>query len=176
MKHTEEKFEKYADELANALSTDLNKACKILTEIFRWTYVGEAFEFFDKITECVENASLLDNCFGSCTNLILKGTRSFDCDAYMRIKDIMETLHYDNGLPLSGYNYPEENPTEWNDYFDHYDRDQDFWGFYWDYPIYSFVTDGKDIYMKIDCSLTELRNILTEYYDGVSWEHDFDQR
>lgn len=76
----------------------------------------------------------------------------------------METLHYDNGKPLSCDEY---------DYFEHYDRDQDFWGFYEDIIIYDFVTDGEKLYTRMDLSFEELRKLLTEYYDGASWEHDF---
>ena len=52
-----------------------------------------------------------------------------DEDGYMVINDIMETLHYDNGKPLSCDDY---------NYFDHYDRDQDYWGFYEDELIDHF--------------------------------------
>lgn len=169
-------IEKYADELAEALHTDLNKACKILTKIFQDTTEGEFQGLYDNLRESMGDYSLIEKCFCSCSQVLLKGTRLGSLDAYQRIVDIMETLHYDNGLPLTGYNYPEDKPTQWNDFFEHYDRDQDFWGFYWDYEIYNFCTDGKDIYMRIDCSLADLRDCLTDMYDGASWEHDFDRQ
>jgi hypothetical protein len=136
----------------------------------------EADRLFDELIEEGNDVAFLENCFKSCGNVLLKGTRPGKADAFMRIYNIMETLHYDNGLPLSGYNYPEENPTEWNDYFDHYDRDQDFWGFYYDEEIYNFVTDGKDIYMRVNISLSDLRDYLINAYSGASWDHDFGQR
>lgn len=176
MNYTEIMIEKYADELAEALHTNLNKACKILTKIFQGTTGAEFQDLYDNLRESGRDYSLIEDCFCNCSNVLLKGTRVGSADAYQRIYDIMETLHYDNGLPLTGYNYPAENPTQWGDFFEHYDRDQDFWGFYWDYPIYNFTTDGKDIYMRIDCSVADLRNYLTDAYDGASWEHDFGPR
>ena len=165
-------IENYANELSEALSNDLNKACKILTKLFK----GETmYNMMQVLEECEIDHSLIEDCvYGGKT--LLKGTRSFSNDAYKQMSDIMETLHYDNGLPLSGYNYPAENPTEWNDYFEHYDRDQDFWEFYLDEDIYGFVTDGKDIYIKVDVSWVDLRNCLANSYDGASWEHDFDRK
>ena len=169
-------LEKYADELTEALSNDLNKACKILTKIFKGVTTGDAISLLDELEEGGVDCSLLKDCFTSVDNMILKGTRAGSKDAHTRIYEIMKTLHYDNGLPLSGYNYPEDNPTEWNDYFAHYDRDQDFWDFYWDEEIYNFTTDGKDIYMRVNLSLADLRDYLMDAYSGASWNHDFNRQ
>jgi hypothetical protein len=97
---------------------------------------------------------------------LLRDGKIGDPSAHMQIKNIMKTLHYDNGKPLSCKEY---------DYFDHYDRDQDFWGFYEDELIYDFITDGKDLYVRIDMSFDELRDQLRYTYDGASWDHDFDE-
>ena len=167
-------IEKYADELTNALSNDLNKACNILTKLFKGMTIGDTMEIIDGLTESGVDCSLINDCVYGC-QILLKGTRPGTNDAYMRISNIMETLHYDNGLPLSGLNYPEENPTQWNDYFEHYDRDQDFWGFYWDEEIYNFATDGKEIFLRVDVSLADLRDYLIEAYSGASWNHDFNR-
>lgn len=166
-------IEKYADVLTDALHTDLNKACKIMTKIFKGTTIGELQDLFDKLNESGKDYSLINDLLCGCNELLLKGTKPGTAHAYQRICDIMETLHYDNGLPLTGYNYPKDNPTQWNDYFEHYDRDQDFWGFYWDTAIYNFCTDGKEIYMRLNCSVADLRDCLIKMYDGASWEHDF---
>ncbi len=168
-------IEKYADELAEALYTDLNKACKILTKIFKGVRIWDVQELFEKLNESRGDYSLINDCFTLADSILLKGTRPGKEDAYGHIVNIMETLHYDNGLPLTGYNYPKDNPTEWNDFFEHYDRDQDFWEFYGDETIYNFCTDGKDIFMRVDFSLSDLRDSLTYAYDGASWEHDFDR-
>jgi hypothetical protein len=95
---------------------------------------------------------------------LLRDGKIGDPDAFMQINNIMETLHYDNGKPLSCDDY---------NFFDHYDRDQDFWGFYEDVEIYDFITDGKDLYARMDISFDELKACLTDMYDGSSWDHDF---
>lgn len=176
MKNVELLFERYENELAEALSYDYKKACVILTKIFKGVTTGDAYNFFGKLVARSEKYLELSNCFTSVNNMILKGTRPNSTDATMQISNIMETLHYDNGLPLTGYNYPKDNPTQWNDFFSHYDRDQDFWGFYWDEEIYNFATDGKDIFMRVDWTLAELRDYLLDAYSGASWDHDFDRK
>lgn len=163
----------YENELTEALSNDLTKACKILTKIFKGVIIGDAYNLLDELEESGVDCSSFKDCFTLVDKTILKGARAGSTDATMQISNIMETLHYDNGLPLSGYNYPEDNPTEWNDYFSHYDRDQDFWGFWWDEEIYNFTTDGKEIFMRVNWSFEDLRNYLIEAYSGVSWNHDF---
>ena len=169
MKTVEERLERYTDELAKAMSNDLNKVCTILTKIFKGETVGDTTTLLEEL----EDNGVLKDFFNCADQLILKGTKPGSVRAYARICDIMETLHYSNGLPLTGYNYPKDNPTQWNDFFSHYDRDQDLWGFWWDAEIYNFTTDGKEIYMRVNCSLADLRYCLTEMYDGASWEHDF---
>jgi hypothetical protein len=84
----------------------------------------------------------------------------------MQITKIMETLHYDNGKPLSCDEY---------NYFDHYDRDQDFFGFFEYEYIYDFITDGKDLYVRVDMSFDDLEDKLRYNYDGASWDHDFNE-
>lgn len=97
---------------------------------------------------------------------LLRDGKIGDPSAHMQIHKIMETLHYDNGKPLSCQQY---------DYFDHFDRDQDFWGFFEDELIYDFITDGKDLYVRIDMSFDQLEDQLRYTYDGASWDHDFDE-
>ena len=88
-----------------------------------------------------------------------------DEDGYMVINDIMETLHYDNGKPLSCNDY---------DYFDHYDRDQDYWGFYEDELIDHFELDKDgNLILVMVMNKEELTDKLTDMYDGSSWDHDF---
>ena len=88
-----------------------------------------------------------------------------DRNGFTVIYDIMETLHYDNGKPLVCDEY---------DYFDQYDREQDFWGFYEDELIDHFELDkdGNLIQVMV-MTKEELTDILTDWYDGASWEHDF---
>ena len=88
-----------------------------------------------------------------------------DKGAYSVIIDIMETLHYDNGKPLVCDEY---------NYFDQYDRDQDFWGYYEGEVIDHFELDAVGNLMQILVMTKEdLTESLTMNYDGASWEHDF---
>lgn len=167
----------HANSLKTALANkDLNQACVILTKIFRGVTTGEAIELLAVLKGNGVDDPLLNECFTSVGNMILKGTRPNSVDATMRISNIMEILHYDNGLPLTGYNYPKDKPTQWNDFFTHYDRDQDLWGFYWDTGIYNFATDGRGLFMRVNWTVSELIDYLTEAYDGASWEHDFNPK
>ena len=88
-----------------------------------------------------------------------------DEDAYIVIIDIMETLHYDNGKPLVCDEY---------NYFDQYDRDQDFWGYYEGEVIDHFEL-GKDgnLMQILVMTKEDLADSLIDAYDGASWEHDF---
>ena len=88
-----------------------------------------------------------------------------DEDAYLVIIDIMETLHYDNGKPLVSDEY---------NYFDQYDRDQDFWGYYEGEVIDHFEL-GKDgnLMQILVMTKEDLTESLAMAYDGASWEHDF---
>ena len=88
-----------------------------------------------------------------------------DEDAFGVIIDIMETLHYDNGKPLVCDEY---------NYFDQYDRDQDYWGYYEGEVISHFELDKDGNLMQILVMTKEdLKDSLTDAYDGASWEHDF---
>ena len=89
-----------------------------------------------------------------------------DEDAFGVIIDIMGTLHYDNGKPLVGDDY---------NYFDNDDREQDFWGFYEDAIISHFELDKNGNLMQIlVMTKEELKDLLTDAYDGASWEQDFE--
>ena len=88
-----------------------------------------------------------------------------DKDGFAVINDIMKTLHYDNGMPLSCNVY---------DYFDNYDRDQDLWGFYEDELIDHFKLDRDgNLIIVMVMNKEELTDKLTDLYDGSSWDHDF---
>ena len=88
-----------------------------------------------------------------------------DRNAFIVIYDIMETLHYDNGKPLICDEY---------DYFEQYDRDQDFWGYYEGEVISHFELDNFGNLMQIlVMTKEELTDALTMAYDGASWDHDF---
>lgn len=86
-------------------------------------------------------------------------------NGYTAIDEIMRTLHYDNGQPLTTDDY---------DYFDNYDRDQDYWSFFYDEVIDHFELDkdGK-LVAVLEMTRSELEDCLTQMYDGSSYEHDF---
>ena len=113
----------------------------------------EAVEFWSAIQEVTTDAG----------SIFLYDVK--DEDAYMVITDIMETLHYDNGKPLVCDEY---------NYFDNYDRDQDYWGYYEGEVISHFELDKDGNLMQILVMTKEdLTDSLTDAYDGASWEHDF---
>lgn len=113
--------------------------------------------------EAVEFWKIVSNSLDDAGSLFLYDVR--DEDGYSCINSIMRTLHYDNGKPLSCDDY---------DYFEHYDRDQDFWGFYDDQLVDHFELDkdGKLINVMV-MTKQELRDELVDRYEGSSWEHDF---
>ena len=89
-----------------------------------------------------------------------------DEDAFGVIIDIMATLHYDNGKPLVSDEY---------NYFDQYDRDQDFWEFYEGEVISHFELDKDGNLMQIlVMNKEDLKDSLTMAYDGASWDQDFE--
>ena len=113
----------------------------------------EAVEFWSAVQEVTTDAG----------SIFLYDVK--DEDAYIVIADIMETLHYDNGKPLVCDEY---------NYFDQYDRDQDFWGYYEGEVIDHFELDSWGNLMQILVMTKEdLTESLTMNYDGASWEHDF---
>ena len=88
-----------------------------------------------------------------------------DTDIYSCIDEIMRTLHYDNGKPLTTDDY---------NYFDHYDRYQDYWSYCEEFPADHFeINPDGDIHIVLDITYDDLKRMLTDDYDGSSYEHDF---
>lgn len=88
-----------------------------------------------------------------------------DKDVYHYIDEIMRTLHYDNGEPLTTNDY---------NYFDHYDRDQDFYDIVLDEIVHHVELDEDGNFKFIlNIDYRELEEELTNNYDGSSYEHDF---
>ena len=86
-------------------------------------------------------------------------------NAYMVIYDIVGTLHYDNGKPLIGDNYS---------YFDRYDRELELVAFCEDEVIDHFELDKDGNLIRVlERTEDELKELLTEIYDGASWDQDF---
>ena len=98
-------------------------------------------------------------------------------DAFLRLKEVFENLHYDNGLPLSGLNFPEQKPTEENDYFEHFDRIDEFWTYFENFPVKEFKFDSKGNLIGIlDITYEDLFELCKDEYEGSSWEDDFGYR
>ena len=113
----------------------------------------EAVEFWSAVREVTTDAD----------SIFLYDVK--DRNAFIVIYDIMETLHYDNGKPLICDEY---------DYFEQYDRDQDFWGYYEGEVIDHFELDKDgNLIQVLVMTKEELTDALTMAYDGASWEHDF---
>ena len=125
--------------------------------------IDDIIENSEEEQESVEFWNIVQESLSEVGSLFIYDVK--DEDGYMVINDIMETLHYDNGKPLSCDDY---------NYFDQYDRDQDFWGFYEDELIDHFELDkdGNIIQIMV-MNKDELTDILTDMYDGSSWNHDF---
>jgi len=113
--------------------------------------------------ECVEFWTIVLESLEDVGSLFLYDVR--DEDGYSSIENIMRTLHYDNGKPLTTDDY---------NYFEHYDRDQDFWGFFNDEYIDHFELDENGNLLNIlEMTKRKLKRYLKNMYDGSSWEHDF---
>lgn len=146
----------------------MSELAECCTEILRGDNILTIEEIVDFLME-QENVEswiidVLEDVYASSGSVLLRDAKIGDPDGFMQISNIMGTLHYDNGKPLSCDEY---------DYFEHYDRDQDFWGFYADEVIYDFITDGKELYVRVDMSFEELKDYLTDAYDGADYYHDF---
>lgn len=125
--------------------------------------MGYAFD----IESCQKEIPMFDIFYEACNSysgLLLKDMDAGKEDAYEQIDKVMRTLHYSNGEPLSCDEY---------DYFENYDRDQDFALFYNDNMVVDFVTNGERLFLRIDITLEELKEILEKAYDGSDYEHDF---
>lgn len=142
---------------------DINKLAQFCTKNFANDYT--LLDFLEEANNyCPEKFSSL---YSTLEVVLLKDSTIKDDDAYTQIYSIMETLSYDNGEPLvSGE----------NDYFEHYDRGQDVCEYYNNIKIYDFITDGENLYIRVDMSLKELEEKLANEYDGASYEHDFPER
>lgn len=142
---------------------DINKLAQFCTKNFANDYTLLDF-LEDANNYCPEKFS---DMYSSTGSVLLRDSEVNDQDAYSYLYNIMETLHYDNGEPLI---------SDDNNYFDHYDRSQEFWGYFNDMDISDFITDGKELYIRVDMTPELLKDMLKDEYDGASYEHDFGER
>lgn len=146
-------------ELANYCSKKFGKNYS-LSEVER--YVCK----LDKFKQQIPMYDVFYDICNSYSNILLKDEEIGGKDAYEQINTVMRTLHYSNGMPLSCDEY---------DYFEHYDREQERAIFYEDIYVKDFVTDGETLYIRLDMSFEELKNILQTAYDDIDYEHDFNE-
>lgn len=164
---TLEKLKKNIEPPQTIMGNMLEKVAKYCNEVFSGKYtLSELLEWLDVNLENETMffiQTLIDAC-NSMNNTLLKDNLDKNIDAYSQIQDIMSALHYDNGQPLINEEY---------NYFDFYDRQQDFAGFFLDTLIYDFVVIEDELYIRMNMDLEELKETLTNMYDGSSYDHDF---
>ena len=95
--------------------------------------------------------------------------------AYKVLDEAFQKATYDNGKPLTGYNDPK-NPKEWHDYFEHYDRDQDYESIFDDDRVtkVSYVIGDKmTLKLFFDFTSEQLFAWVEQQYGGSEYAHDF---
>lgn len=147
-------------EKVNKGEIDKDEMCKRLTKKYRHRPVS------DLIFEDYES----DFYFGRVFPI------DSDTDVKELLYDFMSTHTYDNGLPLTGLNYPPENPVEEHDYFEHYDRDQDLEevsGLYDEIERVFYDEDNDEVNIVVNMTKEMYETDWFETYQGSSYEHDF---
>ena len=94
---------------------------------------------------------------------------------YDALEEAFQKATYDNGKPLTGYNDPDD-PTEWHDYFEHYDRDQDYDSIFDDERVtkVSYVIGDKmTLKLFFDFTEAQLHAWVDQQYGGSEYAHDF---
>lgn len=95
--------------------------------------------------------------------------------AYETLDEAFQKATYDNGKPLTGYNDPKD-PKEWHDYFEHYDRDQDYDSIFDDDRVVqvSYVIGSKtELKLFFDFTEAQLFAWVEQQYGGSEYAHDF---
>jgi hypothetical protein len=100
---------------------------------------------------------------------------SDDKPVYEVLDYAFQHTYYNNGKPLTGYNDPDDS-TVWHDYFEHYDRDQDYGDFFFGDRItdLSFsLSRGNDLTVYFDFSSKDLIQYIQNEYGNADYDHDF---
>ena len=97
--------------------------------------------------------------------------------AYKILDEAFQKATYDNGKPLTGYNDPVY-PEFWHDYFEHYDRDQDYESIFDDDRVtkVSYII-GSKLELKLFFDFTSEQHMawVANEYGGAEYAHDFKQ-
>ena len=140
---------------------------RIINKVLKERGPMDEYGLIDLLNEFIEDENVssfwgeVQDSLNSCDSVrLLTGENGFSS-----IDEIMRTLHYDNGKPLT---------TDEYNYFEHYDRDQDYWSFFCDVEIdHIELTSDGDLLLVVKMTYKQLRSILKRWYDGSEWEHDF---
>ena len=92
--------------------------------------------------------------------------------AYDVLDEAFKQVTYDNGKPLSGYNDPKD-PTAWHDYFEHYDRDQDYDNMFNEDKIIKLAVNNNEVQAYFEFTEAQLIAWVKQEYGNSPYDHDF---
>lgn len=92
--------------------------------------------------------------------------------AYKVLDEAFEQATYDNGKPLSGYNDPND-PTIKHDYFEHYDRYQDYYNMFDDDIVTKLAVNNNEVQAYFEFTEAQLTAWVKQEYGNSSYDHDF---
>lgn len=127
----------------------------------------------EMLVEEANNANLLNvaSNFYSLTyseNWLTKDGKS----AYKVLDEAFKQATYDNGKPLSGYNDPND-PAVWHDYFEHYDRDQDYETVFDEDRVIKLAVNNNEVQAYLEFTEAQLINWVKQEYGNSPYDHDF---
>ena len=127
----------------------------------------------EMLVEEANNANLLNvaSNFYSLTyneNWLTKDGKS----AYKVLDEAFKQATYDNGKPLSGYNDPND-PAVWHDYFEHYDRDQDYDTIFDEDRVIKLAVNNNEVQAYFEFTEAQLMNWVKQEYGNSPYDHDF---
>ena len=92
--------------------------------------------------------------------------------AYKVLDEAFKQATYDNGKPLSGYNDPKD-PTIWHDYFEHYDRYQDYDTMFDEDVVTKLAVNNNEVQAYFEFTEAQLMNWVKQEYGNSPYDHDF---
>lgn len=92
--------------------------------------------------------------------------------AYKVLDEAFKQATYDNGKPLSGYNDPKD-PTVWHNYFEHYDRDQDYATMFDEDRVIKLAVNNNEVQAYFEFTEAQLTAWVKQEYGNSPYDHDF---
>lgn len=92
--------------------------------------------------------------------------------AYRVLDEAFKQTTYDNGKPLSGYNDPND-PTIKHDYFEHYDRDQEYFTMFNDDRVIKLAVNNNEVQAYFEFTEAQLTAWVKQEYGNSPYDHDF---